>query len=153
MTPTVTTRFVAHLSVDVGEPVSLGDTPEGRRRIVPILGGRVEGPELNGRVVGGGVDIQVQRTETRTEVDATYAIETVGGDTVFVQNGGIRVASVEDTAALARGGPVPAERVYFRTAPHLSTTSTTLAWINDRTFVGRGVRFPATVELDVFVVE
>lgn len=152
MTPTLLTRFVAHLSVDVGDPVALGDTPEGRRRLVPILGGRVEGPELNGRVVGGGVDIQLQRTETRTEVEATYAIETDDGETVFVRNGGIRVASVEDTAALARGGPVPAERVYFRTAPHLSSTSARWAWINDRTFVARGERFPATVELDVFVV-
>lgn len=153
MTPTLSTRFVAHLSVDVGEPVALGDTPEGRRRLVPILGGHVQGPELSGRVVVGGVDIQVQRTETRTEVDATYAIETDDGDTVFVRNGGIRVASVEDTVSLSHGVPVPAERVYFRTAPHLSTTSGRLAWINDRTFVGRGERFPATVELDVFVVE
>ncbi|MGV8873107.1 MAG: DUF3237 family protein [Rhodococcus sp. (in: high G+C Gram-positive bacteria)] len=68
-------------------------------------------------------------------------------------NEGIRVASVEDTAALAAGTVVPASRVYFMTAPVFSTTSTSLGWLNDRRFVGRGQRFPDSVEIDIFAVQ
>jgi hypothetical protein len=35
---------IADLSVEVAEPIVVGETPEGLRRIIPILGGSVRGP-------------------------------------------------------------------------------------------------------------
>ncbi|MCX6490941.1 MAG: DUF3237 family protein, partial [Rhodococcus sp.] len=56
--------FVAHLSVTVGEPIDLGQVSDGHRRLVPILGGTVDGPVIRGRVLAGGADHQVLRSAT-----------------------------------------------------------------------------------------
>ncbi|MBV8850849.1 MAG: DUF3237 family protein, partial [Methylobacteriaceae bacterium] len=55
--------FVADIRVDVGEPIAVGETGLGLRRVVPILGGTVEGPRLNGRIVPGGGDFQILRAD------------------------------------------------------------------------------------------
>ncbi len=40
--------------ITLGAPQELGDTPQGRRRIIPITGGKFHGARLYGRVVAGG---------------------------------------------------------------------------------------------------
>jgi Protein of unknown function (DUF3237) len=40
---------IADLSVEVAEPIVVGETSEGLRRIIPILGGSVSGPPARGR--------------------------------------------------------------------------------------------------------
>jgi Protein of unknown function (DUF3237) len=40
----------------LGDIQKLGDTPYGERRIINILGGTVEGPKLNGKILPGGAD-------------------------------------------------------------------------------------------------
>lgn len=57
--------FAFEARVDVGTPVTIGETPAGTRRIVPILGGSFEGPHLRascmpaptGRCFGGMVSL------------------------------------------------------------------------------------------------
>src|SRR3954453_8974355 len=51
--------LVCDIRVDVGEPITIGATAAGLRRVVPILGGRVDGPRLSGRVIAGGADFQI----------------------------------------------------------------------------------------------
>ncbi|WP_415971858.1 DUF3237 domain-containing protein [Rhodococcus sp. 077-4] len=142
--------FVAHLSVTVGEPIDLGEVSDGHRRIVPILGGTVEGPHLRGRVLSGGADHQILRTSTLSELDARYALETDAGERISVHNIGIRSGADEDMAALIRGQHVPADRMYFRSQPRLSSSASRLQWMNERLFVGTGERLPHSVELDVY---
>jgi hypothetical protein len=48
----------------VSPVVSLGHGPLGERRYVPLLGGEVDGPELQGEVVEGGVDWQTARSRS-----------------------------------------------------------------------------------------
>ncbi|OZC69280.1 hypothetical protein CH306_08850 [Rhodococcus sp. 15-725-2-2b] len=144
--------FVAHLSVTVGEPIDLGEVVDGHRRIVPILGGTVEGPLLRGRVLPGGADHQILRTPTITELDARYALETDAGERVAVHNMGIRSGAEEDIDALVRGEDVPADRVYFRSQPRLSSAASRLAWMNERLFLGSGKRLPNSIELDIYQI-
>ncbi|OZC65437.1 hypothetical protein CH276_09335 [Rhodococcus sp. 06-470-2] len=144
--------FVAHLSVTVGEPIDLGEVVDGHRRIVPILGGTVEGPLLRGRVLPGGADHQILRTPTLTELDARYALETDAGERVAVHNMGIRSGAEEDIDALVRGEDVPADRVYFRSQPRLSSAASRLAWMNERLFLGSGKRLPNSIELDIYQI-
>ncbi|WP_278190026.1 DUF3237 family protein [Rhodococcoides fascians] len=99
--------FVAHLSVTVGEPIDVGEVVDGHRRLVPILGGTVEGPLLSGRVLPGGADHQILRTPTLTELDARYALETDAGERIAVHNIGMRSGAEEDIDALVRGEHVP----------------------------------------------
>ncbi len=144
--------FIAHLSVTVGEPIDVGKVIDGHRRLVPILGGTVEGPLLRGRVLPGGADHQILRTPTLTELDARYALETDDGERIAVHNMGIRSGTEEDIDALVRGEHVPADRIYFRSHPHLSSSAKRLAWMNERLFLGSGQRLPNSVELDVYQV-
>ena len=42
-------------------PLDFGQTQAGHRRVIPIAGGVVSGPKLQGRVVPGGADWQLLR--------------------------------------------------------------------------------------------
>lgn len=136
----------------VGDPIDLGEVVDGHRRLVPILGGTVEGPLLRGRVLPGGADHQILRTATLTELDARYALETDAGERIAVHNVGTRSGTEEDIDSLVRGEQVPADRIYFRSQPRLSSASSRHAWMNERLFLGSGERLPNSVELDVYQV-
>src|SRR5690349_11156587 len=86
---------VLHLEMEVGAPIEIGATPGGLRRIIPIAGGTVSGPLLAGRVLPGGADCQLIRTETETVMEARYVLETDRGDLVYVDNRALRTGSAE----------------------------------------------------------
>ena len=142
---------LATVTVRVGEPVELGATADGRRRIIPILGGTVDGPELRGTVLPVGADFQLLRSDTLTELEAKYAIETAEGERLYVTNFGLRSGSADDIAALVRGDQVDAERIYFRCTPRFAGDGR-WAWLASRIIVGTGERTPDTVLLHLFVV-
>jgi hypothetical protein len=150
--PAPALRHIAHLSVEVGPPVEVGATMVGRRRVVPILGGTVEGTLLRGRVLPGGADYQVIRTATVTEVHARYVLETVTGERVYVENTGYRTGSADDIERLNRGLAVDPKRIYFRSVPRFETESARLAHLNHSVFVGTGERHPDRVEFDFYLV-
>ncbi|MEY4653160.1 MAG: hypothetical protein RI884_1741, partial [Pseudomonadota bacterium] len=56
--PTPGLEFFADLSVQVDRPQEVGQVPGGLRRMVPILGGQVQGEGWTGRVLPGGADFQ-----------------------------------------------------------------------------------------------
>ena len=122
VTGRVASRCRFSLRWDVAEPIDLGDGDGVHRRIVPILGGRVEGPDLCGRVLPGGADFQILRSGTLTELEARYAIETDDGDRVYVENHGVRSGSADDIARIVAGEPVDPDRIYFRSNPRLSSS-------------------------------
>jgi len=150
--PTPTLDFFADLSVAVDRPQEVGQTLGGLRRVVPILGGEVKGEGWSGRVLPGGADFQIILGQTVAHLDARYIIETDGGDRIFVQNRAVRAAPPEVTAKLMRGEPVDPAQVYFRCSPSFETASRSLAWINERIFVGTGARHPDRVVLRCFTL-
>ena len=52
---------MTQIRVEVGALVVLGPAPSGERRYVPLGAGTVNGPELKGSVVSGGIDWQTDR--------------------------------------------------------------------------------------------
>ncbi|HET7415696.1 MAG TPA: DUF3237 domain-containing protein [Arthrobacter sp.] len=145
--------FLGSITVDVGAPVEVGPISEGYRRIIPITGGTVEGPELRGKVLPAGADFQTLRTDTLTELQAEYAIETDDGERIYISNFGLRSGSGEDIAKLVHGEPVPPERIYFRCSPRMQATGERWSWLNSRILVGTGEREPDAVRLNLFIVE
>ncbi len=143
-------EHVTTVVVDVGPPLEIGDTPQGRRRVIPITGGQAQGPLLCGRVLAGGADFQLIRTASHTEIHARYVIETPEGERVYVENTGIRTGTPEDIARLAQGLPVDPARIYFRSYPRFETAAASLQWLNTHLFVGTGARYPDRVELQFF---
>lgn len=145
--------FFATLSVEVAPAHEIGPTPAGRRRVIPILGGHVQGADgWTARVLPGGADFQAIVTPTLAQLDARYVLETEAGELIYVVNRAIRAASADVTARLVRGEPVDPALVYFRCSPTFETAAPSLAWINERVFVGTGVRRPDRVEIDCFTV-
>jgi hypothetical protein len=137
---------------EVAAPIEVGDTPQGARRTIPILGGRVSGPRLSGRLLEGGVDYQLIRPDGLAEIHARYIIETEGGARVYVENTGIRHGPPEAMARLRRGEPVDPALIYFRTVPRFETAAPELAWLQRSIFICAGARFPQAVELRFFEV-
>jgi hypothetical protein len=88
---------------------------------VPLGGGTVTGPELNGQLVEGGVDWQVQRADGATDISAHYVIRTDDGALVEVQSDGLRHGPAEVMARLARGEAVPPQDYFFRTVVRFTT--------------------------------
>lgn len=100
----------------------------------------------------GGSDFQLIVSDTLSELDARYGLETDAGDLVYVQNHAIRAAAPEVMAMLLRGEPVDPAQVYFRCSPRFETASASLKWINERMFVGAGLRHPAEVVMRFFAL-
>ena len=62
MTETLPAPRLEHLcdlAVIISAPVEVGQTPAGLRRMIPITGGTVTGPRVNGKVLVGGADFQL----------------------------------------------------------------------------------------------
>lgn len=140
-----------HLEVEVGEPVEIGRTPAGLRRVIPITGGTVSGL-FDGRVLPGGADFQLLRTGTETVADAKYVLESDRGELVYVQNLALRTGSAEDIERLRRDLPVDPARIYFRSTPTFETAAPRLAQLTSSVFVGSGVRHPRAVVFDFYRV-
>jgi len=145
--------FVCELRANVGAPQEIGSVRGGRRRIVPILGGRVDGPALRGTILPGGGDWQLIQADGFSELDTRYTIRTDAGAVIYVQNAGIRHASPEVMERLLAGDVVDPSLVYFRTMPRFETAAPEWQWLTRAVFVGAGARHPDVVVIRFFKVD
>ena len=139
-------------TITLAPPQELGDAPLGRRRIIPITGGSIEGARLKGRVLPGGADWQVVRADGVADLDARYTVQTEDGALIYVSNRGLRHGPPEVLAQLARGEDVDAGLYYMRTQPWFETGDARYAWLNRTICVGSGARRRDRVELEFFEV-
>jgi len=158
--PAPALEHLADLTVHVAAPIEagavIGLNSRGRRRIIPITGGTLRGPRLQGRVLPGGADFQLVVSETAADLDARYIIALDGpqyaGEHIYVQNRALRRGSAADIARLVRGEAVDPAAVYFRCAPTFEVSSPQLAWLTESLFVGSGARHPDRVEISLYRV-
>jgi len=141
---------MARVRCDVDALVSLGAGPYGERRYVPLGGGTVEGPELEGTIVEGGVDWQVGRADGVLDIAAHYVIRTADGALVEVQSNGMRHGPPEVMARLAAGEPVPPEAYFFRTVMRFTTGHPVWQHLNKVIAIAVGQRETRRVILDVY---
>lgn len=142
-----------HLKVSLEAPRDLGDTPLGRRRIIGITGGTFAGPLLSGRILPGGADWQLVRTDGVAFLDARYTLETDDGAQIYVNNKGYRHGPKDVIERIARGEDVDPALYYMRATPWFETSAPRYAWLNRTICVATGARRPAAVELDFFEVK
>jgi len=139
--------------ISLAPPQELGDTPQGRRRIIGITGGRFSGERLSGRVLPGGADWQVIRSDGVADLDARYTLETEDGALIYVRNRGLRHGPAEVLRQLSLGQNVDPSLYYMRTTPSFETGDTRYLWLNRMVCVATGARRAAAVELDVFEIQ
>ena len=135
---------------EVGALVSLGTAQHGERRYVPLGGGTVQGPELNGTLVEGGVDWQVNRADGALEIAAHYVIRSDDGALIEVQSDGLRHGQPEVMARLARGEAVARDEYFFRTVVRFTTGAPAWLHLNRTLALAVGQRDAAAVRLDFY---
>ena len=151
--PPPSLEHLCDLAVTISAPVEVGQTPAGLRRMIPITGGTVTGPRVNGKVLAGGADFQlILGGGTQAHLDARYVIELDDGSRVFVQNTALRVASLENSQRIMNGQPVNPDEVYFRCQPKLEATTPEWAWLSESQFIGVGRRAPDGVFMSFYRV-
>ena len=69
----------AVIKVQIAAPITIGETHEGLRRVISILGGTIQGPRLSGTVLPAGADYQVIRPDGYTTLDARYVVRLEDG--------------------------------------------------------------------------
>ena len=141
------------LEVEAGPVLDMGNARYGRRRIVPIAGGRVSGPRLSGRIIGGGADWQTVSADGVAEMDARYALETDDGAIVEIIDRGFRHGPEDVMKRLAAGEPVAPDAYYMRSTVRLESGHPDYAWLNRMAFVGTGARTSTGVRIDIYAVE
>src|SRR5579863_1097556 len=88
--------LVYRLEATLGQPLDLGDTPQGHRRIVPLTGGTFAGPELNGTLLpGASADWQIVLPDGTALGDLRYTLRSDAGDLIYVQSCGVRHGPAE----------------------------------------------------------
>jgi len=146
-------EFVFEVQARLGAPLIIGETHEGLRRIIPILGGSFEGPDIDGVIVAeGAADWQFARSDGVTQADATYALRTHDGVLIQVQNHGLRHGPETVIQRLAAGDEVDASEYYFRTVPRFTAPSGQYDWLNRSIFICGGARYPDSVHLWIYRV-
>jgi Protein of unknown function (DUF3237) len=146
-------KRVFRLEARLGEPLDLGDTPRGHRRIVPAIGGTFAGPELNGKLLpGASADWQVVLPDGTALGDIRHTLQTDDGALLYVQSRGIRHGSAEVLERLGRGEDVDLGEYTFRTWTQIETPSRRLDWLNKGVFISVGGRQPDSVIYETYLV-
>jgi hypothetical protein len=145
---------VYRLEATLGQPLDLGDRPEGHRRIVPLTGGTFTGGELHGKLLAGAsADWQTVLPDGTAFGDIRYVLQTDAGDLLYVQSRSVRHGSTEVLARLARGEHVDAGEYTFRTSTQIETAAPELDWLNKGVFISVGGRQATGVIYETYLVE
>lgn len=146
-------EHVCDFVVELAPSHEMGDCPGGMRRIIPIVGGTVSGPLLNGRILSVGADWQTVLHSGVADLDARYAIESTDGAVIEVISQGIRHAQPEVARRIAAGEPVSPMDYYMRTVIRLECGHPAYAWVNQALFLAAGGKVGATVQLTICRVD
>ena len=147
-------QFLARFTVELAAPLwDLGPTTAlGRRRIVPITGGRFAGPRLNGVILDNGADWQVVADDGATTVDTRYLLRTDDDALVYLRTRGYRHGPPDVLARLAAGEDVDPADYYYRIHLSFETASPAHGWLNRAVAVGSALRLPDAVVYDAYLV-
>jgi muconolactone delta-isomerase len=144
---------VYRLEASLGQPLDLGETAQGHRRIVPLARGTFTGPSLSGTLVpGASADWQTVLADGTALGDIRYTLRTDGGDLLDVRSRSVRHGSEEVLARLGRGEDVDPSEYTFRAATQIETAATGLDWLNKGVFVSVGGRQAAGVAYETYLV-
>lgn len=140
------------LDVDSANSFSVGATPNGRRTVAPIRGGRFDGELLRGDVLPGGADWVLFRADGVMKIDVRLSLKTDEGSPMYLSYSGQFVASAEAMKLLASGAELPQESYSLTVVARLETGDTSLGWLADSTIVGVGKQSGFNPTYDFYVI-
>jgi hypothetical protein len=146
-------RPLFRLQIELHPMQQIGATPFGQRTVVPVSGGSFEGERLRGTISPhAGSDWLLRRADGSFQQDVRLSLQTHDGALILMSYRGVRFASEEVSARLARGEIVDRSQYYLRTAPFFETGDARYAWLNTIVSIGIGERLPNGAAYDVFEV-
>ena len=141
------------ITIRLQPTIELGDTPAGKRRIFSVTGGEFEGDRIRGTVMPIiGSDLLLVRADGSAQQDVRMLLKTDDGAMLLMTYRGVRHASDEVNARIARGEAVSGSEYYLRTVPFFETSSPKYAWINKIVSVAVGERRGDAVAYEVFEI-
>lgn len=117
----LTLRHLYTAHVDLDPPIDLGNTGAAQRVIIPIVGGRVEGPEINGSI-RPGADWILVRGDGVGELDIRARIETDDGAQIYVSMSGYMTNVPNVMGRLLSGENVSPDEYYLAFQPKYETS-------------------------------
>jgi len=144
-------RHLFTMRLETAPIVSVGQTPNGLRRVGIVKGGTIVGDRIRGHVLGGH-DWQLIRPDGSLTLDVRLVFETDQGTPVAMTYRGLRHGPREVIDRLERGESVDPGSYYFRIAPLFEADEGELGWLNRVQAVGLGHRFPDGPVYNVFEI-
>ena len=150
-------RHLFTMTITLHPTRDLGKTPAGHRRVFPVSGGEFHGERIHGSILPiVGSDLLLTRADGSSQQDVRMLLETDDGADdralILMTYRGVRHATPEINARIARGEHVPGSEYYLRTAPFFETSSDRYAWINKIVSVAVGERRADAVVYEVFEI-
>ncbi len=148
-------EFMARFEVNLDAPVlELGQIGNaGKRRIIPITGGKFKGPRLNGTILNNGADWQLVAADGLAHLDTRYALKTDDGALIYIQTRGFRYGPADVMAEVAKGIPVDPAKYFFRVYIQFETGSARYEWLNRAMAIGAGMRLRNSVIYDAYLIK
>lgn len=150
--PEIQTRHLFTFRAVAGEAQQAGETPHGKRIIVPIESGTFEGERLRGTLAPGGSDWMTLRPDGATTLDVRVVLLTDDGVPILMTYHGLRHGPPEVMARLAAGEAVDPAEYYLRTTLYFETSAPNYLWLNYLVAVATGHRPPTGPIYEVFEV-
>jgi hypothetical protein len=145
-------ELLTRVRATLAEPLELGQTPWGRRRVIGVTGGEFDGPLLSGRVLPGGADWQIVHEDGTASIDTRYTLECHDGALISVATRGCRRGPREVLERIAAGDAVDPSEYYFRVSIRYETSAPRYQWLNWVVAVASAVRLADQVMYDAYVV-
>ena len=143
-------EYVCTIDVLIDPTLVVGESVHGVRRIIPIIGGTIEGPNIKGTILNGGADWQNIRKDGVAEIEARYQFKTDDGSLIYIKNAGMRIASPEIAAKIASGELVEPSLYYFRTVLQFEAPIGKYDWLNKAIFICTAERKAKSVRIYVW---
>jgi hypothetical protein len=151
--PELKSRHLFTITMKLPPVLELGDTPAGKRRVFTVSSGEFIGDRLRGQVLPqAGSDLLLVRADGSSQQDVRLILRTDDGALILMTYRGVRHASPEVNARIARGEQVPASDYYLRTVPFFETSSPKYTWLNKIVSVAIGERTSDGVTYEVFEI-
>ena len=145
--------YLFTITMKLPPTLELGDTPSGNRRVFTVSGGRFAGDRLRGEVLPeASSDLLLVRGDGSYQQDVRLILRTEDSALILMTYRGVRHASPEVVARIARGEQVAPSEYYLRTAPFFETSSSKYAWLNKIVSIGVGEREANGVKYEVFEI-
>ena len=136
----VRTRPLFVMRLEVRELLIVGATSGAFRRIGVVPGGSFEGERLSGRVLDGGSDWQMVRSDGATALNVRLVLRTEDDVLICMTYQGLRHGPPDIVERIEKGEVVDPTSYYFRINPLFETSATKYDWINRIIAVGIGHR-------------